>query len=107
VNAAQIAALESIAHLPLMTMTEVPGLGVILVTRAHDNSYAEVVTVNEDGLRDRMTVRVSAPSNGSYPRDAEVGTSGTHLSPLAAVAYAALITYAVQAVLPTLTPEAR
>lgn len=104
---AQIAAQVEVNEIPHMTITEVPALGVILVTRSSDNSSAEVTTVKEDGTRGWMSVRVDAGADGRYSRAASVNTSGTSLDPVAAIAYAALITYAVTAVLPTLQVEER
>lgn len=111
-NAAQAQVVAEIADVPNLDAFEVPGLGVVLVTFGSmdangDHSYAEVGTVDEVGHRGRMSVRVDAGARGRFAREATVGTSGTTLSPAEAVAYAALITFAVRAILPTLVAEER
>lgn len=106
-NAAQRKAVKSIEGQPGIEAKEVAGLGVVLVTRSHDASSAEVTTVNSDGTRGWMHVRIDAGASGRFPRPQSVGVSGTTLNPDAAIAYAALINYAVQAVLPTLVKETR
>jgi hypothetical protein len=104
---AQISVQSEVASIPHMSITDVVGFGVILVTRSSDNSSAEVVRVLDDGTRGWMSVRVDAGADGRFSRAPSVSTSGTSLSPIDAIDYAALITYAVTAILPTLTVEAR
>jgi len=111
-NAAQAQVVADIAAIPSMKAIEVAGLGVVLLTYGSPNGdgsrgYAEVTTLTEEGQRGWMSVRVDAGASGRFPRAASVGTSGTTLDPEQAIAYAALLTYAVQAVLPTLSPEER
>jgi hypothetical protein len=111
-NAAQAQVVAEIADVPNLEAFEVAGLGVVLLTFGSPNAdgshdYAEVTTIDEEGKRGWMSVRVSAGATGRFPRPAEIGVSGTRLDPAAAVAYAALITFATQSVLPTLSPEER
>ena len=109
-NELQTARATEWAKFPGVTVAEVPGLGPVLVERNPSRttkgefSGATVSVLDAQGARGWMTVRLTA----GWGRDASpnVSTSGTNLTPADAMAYGMLLVYAVQAIIPTLTPSA-
>lgn len=110
-NAEQTAALSQWADYPGASVVDLPLVGPVIIERGPyrgvpDAAYrtATITLMNEQGGRGRMDVRVDA-GGGSLQRKPAVSTAGTTLQPDEAITYAMLLTFAVTAILPTLTVE--